>query len=273
VRRRTSKDSGKELQDAPTSINPSIVPDLQAIDAIVGDLLDFYSRQSVQVIILSEYGITNVNTPIHLNRRFREKGWLAIKEELGLELLDAGASKVFAVADHQIAHIYINDPSIAPQLISFLRDVPGIDYIYEAQDKVEYGINHKRSGDLIAISKPNAWFTYYYWFDDAKAPDFARTVDIHRKPGYDPVELFLDPAIKFPLLKIASKLLKKKLGFRMLMDLIPLDATLVKGSHGYPTADPAEQPILIAPTRLAPRRIESTEVFDLIGAAVRSHSL
>jgi predicted AlkP superfamily pyrophosphatase or phosphodiesterase len=253
--------------------DPEIAKDLQRIDNTTADLIAFLEQRGVECIVLSEYGITNVDTPIHLNRRFREKGWLAIKEELGLELLDAGASKAFAVADHQIAHIYINDPSIAPQLMSTLHDVPGIERVLDAQGKMEFGINHKRAGDLIAISKPDAWFTYYYWLDDFKAPDFARTVDIHRKPGYDPVELFLDPAIKFPMLKIASKLLKKKLGFRMLMDLIPLDATLVKGSHGYPTADPAEQPILIAPTHLAPHRIDSTDVFNLIGAAVRSSVL
>lgn len=248
--------------------HPEVARDLARIDTITADLIAFLEPRGIECIVLSEYGITNVHTPIHLNRRFREKGWLAIKGELGLELLDAGASKVFAVADHQIAHIYINDPSIAPQLMSLLQDVPGIDYIYGAQDKVEYGINHKRAGDLVVVSKPDAWFTYYYWLDDSKAPDFARTVDIHRKPGYDPVELFLDPAIRFPMLKIGAKLLKKKLGFRMLMDLIPLDATLVKGSHGYPTVDPNEQPILIAPTSLAPHAIDSTDVFGLIRAAV-----
>jgi predicted AlkP superfamily pyrophosphatase or phosphodiesterase len=250
--------------------DPEIAKDLQRIDNITADLIAFLEQRGVECIVLSEYGITNVDTPIHLNRRFREKGWLTVKEELGLELLDAGASKAFAVADHQIAHIYINDPSIAPQLMSTLHDVPGIERVLDAQGKMEIGINHKRAGDLVAIAKPDAWFTYYYWLDDAKAPDFARTVDIHRKPGYDPVELFLDPAIQFPMLKIASKLLKKKLGFRMLMDVIPLDAKLVKGSHGYPTADPNEQPILLAPTRLASHRIESTEVFNLIGDAVRS---
>ena len=248
--------------------HPEIKVDLQRIDSITADLIDFLEQRGVQSIVLSEYGITGVNTPIHLNRRFREKGWLAIKDELGLELLDAGASKVFAVADHQVAHIYINDPSIAPQLISLLHDIPGIERVLDAQGKVEYGINHKRTGDLVAIAKPNAWFTYYYWLDDAKAPDFARTVDIHRKPGYDPVELFVDPAIKFPMVKIATKLLKKKLGFRMLMDVIPLDATLVKGSHGYPTADAAEQPILIAPASLASKPTDSTGVFDLIQRAV-----
>lgn len=250
--------------------HPQIKNDLGRIDTITADLIAFLEQRGIQCIILSEYGITSVDTPIHLNRLFRQKGWLAIKEELGLELMDAGASKVFAVADHQIAHIYINDPGIAPQLISMLQDTPGIERVLDAQGKVEFGINHKRAGDLVAIAKPNAWFTYYYWQDDAKAPDFARTVDIHRKPGYDPVELFIDPSIKLPMLKVATKLLKKKLGFRMLMDLIPLDATLVKGSHGYPTQDPSEQPILIAPTKLASRPIDSTEVFNLIQSACKT---
>lgn len=244
--------------------------DLARIDNITADLISYLEARGITCIVLSEYGITPVNTPIHLNRLFRQKGWLTIKDELGLELLDAGASKVFAVADHQVAHIYINDPCIAPQLVSLLADVPGIERVLDAQAKVEFGINHKRAGDLVAISKPDAWFTYYYWLDDKKAPDFARTVDIHRKPGYDPVELFIDPAIKFPMLKVATKLLQKKLGFRMLMDLIPLDATLVKGSHGHPTTNPAEQPILIAPQKLASAPIASTGVFNLIHQAVSS---
>ncbi len=70
-------------------------------------------------------------------------------------------------------------------------------------------------------------------------------MDIHRKPGYDPVELFLDPKIPLPKLKIAWRLLQKKLGFRMLMDVIPLDATLVKGSHGRRPADKKDWPVFI----------------------------
>jgi predicted AlkP superfamily pyrophosphatase or phosphodiesterase len=240
--------------------------DLQRIDIIVGDLIQFFEQRGIEPILLSEYGITPVNQPIHPNRRFREKGWIAIKDELGLELLDPGASKVFAVADHQIAHIYINDKSIAPQVANLLRAEPGIDQVLDAPGKSHVGINHSRAGDLVAISKPNAWFTYYYWQDDAKAPDFARCVDIHRKPGYDPVELFVDPQIKFPLLKIATKLMKKKLGFRMLMDVIPLDATLVKGSHGIASTDPQEQPILV--TRNHRNPVISTDIFDIIKAAV-----
>ena len=106
-------------------------------------------------------------------------------------------------------------------------------------EKTAAGLNHPRAGDLVAVAEPDAWFTYYYWLDDARAPDFARTVDIHRKPGFDPVELFLDPATPFSKLKIAWRLLQKRLGFRMLMDVIPLDATLVKGSHGSQPAQPS----------------------------------
>jgi hypothetical protein len=119
---------------------------------------------------------------------------------------------------------------------------------------------------LIAVARENAWFTYYYWLDDARAPDFARTVDIHRKPGYDPVELFLDPKILAVKLKIAWRLLQKKLGLRMLMDVIPLDATLVKGSHGRRPADTQDWPVFITsqPEILGAKEIESTDVFQIL---------
>ena len=97
----------------------------------------------------------------------------------------------------------------------------------------------------MAVSEADAWFTYYFWDDDAKAPDYARCIDIHRKPGYDPVELFLDPEIKFPVAKIGGFLLKKKLGLRGLMDVISLDANLVKGSHGRDQVPEDEQPVVI----------------------------
>ena len=133
-------------------------------------------------------------------------------------------------------------------------------------EKAAAGISHPRAGDLIAVAQENAWFTYYYWLDDARAPDFARTVDIHRKPGYDPVELFLDPKIPAVKLKIAWRLLQKKLGLRMLMDVIPLDATLVKGSHGRRPADKKDWPVLIAgrPELLSAKQIESTDVYHAL---------
>ncbi|OYV05020.1 MAG: hypothetical protein CFE26_13805 [Verrucomicrobiales bacterium VVV1] len=221
--------------------------EVAAIDAVVADLVGYYESRSVKVMIVSEYGISAVSKPIHLNRLFREKGWITIKDELGLETLDCGASKVFAVADHQVAHVYVNDPDLLGEVRSLLERTDGIDEVRT--------MSHERAGDLIAISKQDAWFTYYFWYDDAKAPDYARCVDIHRKPGYDPVELFLDPAIPFPKLKIAKFLLKKRLGFRGLMDVIPLDASLVKGSHGRDNVAEDEQPLVIG----APIPVQTAE--------------
>jgi predicted AlkP superfamily pyrophosphatase or phosphodiesterase len=169
---------------------------------------------------------------------------MSVKKELGREMLDYGASKAFAVADHQVAHVYINDKSIEKDVRQVLQEEPGIAQVLDRKQQTDYGINHPRAGDFIAVAKENAWFTYYYWFDDRMAPDFARCVDIHRKPGYDPVELFLDPKIPAVKLKIMRRLLQKKLGFRMLMDVIPLDARLVKGSHGARPANKADYPLL-----------------------------
>jgi len=246
--------------------HPTIPSDLRRIDAIVGDLIEFFSKQSVQVVLLSEYGISAVDTPVHLNRLFRERGWLTIKEELGLELLDCGASKVFAVADHQVAHIYLSDSSLESDVRVLLEKQPGIGEVWGAAEKQAHGIDHPRAGDLIAVAAERAWFTYYYWLDDQRAPDFARTVDIHRKPGYDPGELFLDPAIPRVKARIAWRLLQKKLGFRMLMDVVPLDAGLVKGSHGGRPASGREWPVCISgrPDLLPAEPIASTAIRDLL---------
>jgi predicted AlkP superfamily pyrophosphatase or phosphodiesterase len=247
-------------------LNPKIHRDLREIDAIVGDLIDFFGRRGVAVVLLSEYGITNVDTPIHLNRIFREHGWLTVKEELGREILDAGASKVFAVADHQVAHIYLNDKTLENSVREVLEKISGVEKVFGRTEKTAAGLDHARAGDLMVIARENAWFTYYYWLDDARAPDFARTVDIHRKPGYDPVELFLDPKIPLVKLKIAWRLLQKKLGFRMLMDVIPLDATLVKGSHGRRPAGKKDWPVFITqqPEFLDAKQIESTDVYQML---------
>jgi predicted AlkP superfamily pyrophosphatase or phosphodiesterase len=252
--------------DPAGGLNPKIHRDLREIDAVVGGLIDFYARRGVSVVLLSEYGITNVDTPVSLNRLFREQGWLIIKEELGLEILDAGASRVFAVADHQVAHIYLPDPSLETAVRRLLEKTAGVEAVLTGAEKVKAGIDHIRAGDLIAVAQPNAWFNYYYWLDDRRAPDFARTVDIHRKPGYDPVELFLDPKLPLPKLKIAWRLLQKKLGFRMLMDVIPLDATLVKGSHGRRPADKKDWPVFISqqPGSSGATEMESTDVYEAL---------
>ena len=257
---------GPFARSASGQINPAIVPDLNAIDSIVGDLIDFFRARDVRIVLLSEYGITNVDTPIHLNRIFRKHGWLTVKDELGQEILDAGASKVFAAADHQVAQVYLNDRSLEKAVRDVLEKTSGIEKILGGAEKPAAGVDHPRAGDLIAVAAENAWFTYYYWDDDARAPDFARTVDIHRKPGYDPAELFIDPKISMPGLKIARRLLQKKLGFRMLMDVVPLDASLVKGSHGRRPTDKKDWPIMVCekPEFLRAKEMESTEVFAVL---------
>ena len=222
-----------------------ISTDLQEIDAVVGDLIDYYREKGTKIVLLSEYGITDVKRPVHLNRLFRQKGWLGIRTERGLELMDAGASQVFAVADHQIAHVYVSDPLLIARVKSLLEDTPGVGEVLAGEALKDAGLSHPRCGDLVAVSDPDSWFSYYFWEDDNKAPDFARTVDIHKKPGYDPVELFTDPSDPLTTPKVIWKLLKKKLGFRTVMDLIPLKAELVRGSHGRIPEDPADYPIFI----------------------------
>lgn len=226
--------------------DPKIREDLREIDGVCGKLIRHFRDAGARVIVLSEYGITQVNGAVHINRVLREAGFIQVRPELGLEVLDAGASDAFAVADHQIAHIYVNNKSRLSEVKKLLESTAGIEQVLDESGKAAVGLDHPRSGELVAISAPDKWFTYYYWLDDAVAPDFARTVDIHRKPGYDPVELFVDPQIPFPKLKIGGILLKKALGFRYLMDVIPLDANLVKGSHGRVTDRTEDGPLLIS---------------------------
>ena len=222
---------------------PEMGAEFEAIDRLVDELISFFVKRGVEVVLLSEYGISKVRKPVHLNRVFRDKGWLQIKNELGLELLDAGASRAFAVADHQVAHVYVRDDSIRNEVRCVLEATEGVAEVRESG--FGDGIGARRAGDFIAVSSPESWFTYYYWMDDMVAPDFARTVDIHRKPGYDPAELHLDPALSLPRIRIASFLLRKKLGFRALLPVIPLDASLVGGSHGRDDVPEYEQPVLV----------------------------
>lgn len=255
--------------------HPDITEELRRIDALCGDLINYGKSHDYVLVVLSEYGIEKVSRPCHLNRLLREQGWLTVKNELGLELLDPEASRVFAVADHQVAHVYVQDKSLLSKVKTLLERQPEIEMVLDEQTKKNAGLAHPRSGELIAIARSDAWFSYYYWLDDAKAPDFARTVDIHRKPGYDPVELFLDPALRSPMGAIAWRLLKKKLGFRTLMDLIPLDATLIRGSHGGLSRHPDSGPIYICSesgTLSATQRrdgLAPTEIMNLLLDLVR----
>ncbi|MBI3768683.1 MAG: alkaline phosphatase family protein [Deltaproteobacteria bacterium] len=218
--------------------DPKIAADLRAVDEVAGELIAHVRRDGARVVVLSEYEIGPVRGVVHLNRALREAGLLRVRTELGLEKLDAGASEAFAVADHQIAHVYVRRPERVREVQALVARLPGVERVLDDDGKRAVGLDHPRSGELIALAAPDHWFTYYYWLDDARAPEYARTVDIHRKPGYDPVELFLDPGLILPAAQVGWRVAKKVLGFRMLMDVIALDPSLVRGSHGVRTTGP-----------------------------------
>lgn len=226
---------------------------LREVDAEAGKVIRVAKEAGADVVVVSEYAITAVSKPVHINRVLREAGYLRVRREpLGWETLDCGASRAFAVSDHQVAHVYVKDSTDVKSVAELLRRTPGIEQVLDAGGQQKVGLNHERSGELVAVAAPESWFTYYFWLDNRVAPDYARTVDIHRKPGYDPVELFLDPHIKLPALRIARRLLQKKLGFRYYMDVIGLDATIVKGSHGRlptPGKEAQEGPVFISSSR------------------------
>lgn len=236
-----------------------ISKELREIDGLLEKLVSYYESKEANVLLLSEYGIVPVSRPVHINRLLRKAGLLAVRVERGLELLDAGASQAFAVADHQIAHIYTQNDVVKQKVMGLLKGVPGIAQLLDDEGKKRYHIDHDRAGDIVAVSEADSWFTYYFWLDDRVAPDYARVVDIHKKPGYDPVEMFMSSK-----LRAGYKLLRKKLGFRYVMDVIPLDATLVKGSHGAVDIPTEYYPLLISKDSQYDAELEPVVVRDII---------
>ena len=226
--------------------HPRSLEALTEVDGLCGELVAAADRAGAAVVVVSEYAIEDVGRVVHPNRLLREAGLLAVRDTPVGETLDPFASRAFAVADHQVAHVYARDRAAAERARDVLAADPGVEVVLDRAGQARHGLDHPRAGDLVAVARKGAWFTYYYWMDDSRAPDFARTVDIHRKPGYDPCELFVDPALAFPKLRVARRLAQKKLGMRYLMDVIPLDAGLVKGSHGRLPDDPADGAVFLS---------------------------
>ena len=246
--------------------HPAVASSLREVDAVAGRLIADAERDGARVIVLSEYGITPVSRPIHINRALREAGLLEVRLEDGGEILDIPQSRAFAVADHQIAHVYVQQSDLIEEVRRIIAGMPGVERVLDQNEQRAIALDHPRSGELVAIANADSWFTYYYWLRDDRAPDFARLVEIHRKPGYDPVELFIDPKIRFPKLALGWRLAKRALGFRVLMDVIPLDASLVKGSHGRLTDNSADGPVFISsePKLVSDGPVAATAVRDLI---------
>jgi predicted AlkP superfamily pyrophosphatase or phosphodiesterase len=256
----------------PLTENLDVARDLAAIDAVAGGLIDEAERDGDRVLVVSEYGIVPVRDAVHINRVLRSEGLLRVRaEEHGREVLDAGASRAFAMADHQLAHVYVRDRGDVAAVRRMLQGVDGIAQVLDEEEIRVVGLAHDRSGELVALSAPDRWFSYYFWLDDAKAPDYAPTVDIHRKPGYDPMELYLDGAIPLATLKVARRLLARKFGFRNLLDVIPITGTSrVKGSHGLINAQTVDCPVVISnyPGLLGAGPIPATAFKDLVLAHI-----
>jgi predicted AlkP superfamily pyrophosphatase or phosphodiesterase len=228
-------------------------------------LLDAAKQIGASVWVVSEYGHCQVSQAVYLNRFLREKGYLSVRLGPFGEQLETFASQAFAVCDHQLAHVYVREPADVEPLRELLSQVPGVARALCGDERSEIGLLHPRSGEIILLARQDAWFAYPFWLDDKLAPDYARAVAIHHKPGYDPCELFLDPKIRFPKLRIIRKVFQKKLGFRMVLDVVPLDASLVRGSHGLPAADSTDAPLLIGSgPRPSNDRLPMTAVRDLL---------
>lgn len=218
---------------------------VKQLDDACAPLLDATSKIGAAVWVVSEYGHCDVDTPVMVNRALRKAGLLAVRTGPFGEQLDLYDSRAFAVVDHQLAHVYVKDAADIPRVHDVLTPLAGVDRVLIGEERAAIGLAHERSGELILLAKPRAWFAYPFWLDDALAPDYARAVAIHHKPGFDPCELFWDPKLFAPKLRAARRLIQKKLGFRTIFDVVPLDASIVRGSHGLAASDPRDRPILI----------------------------
>ena len=284
-------------REGPNS--PNLAAELREVDRIVGGLLDECAARHARPIVLSEYGIEAATQPVYLNRALREAGLLTVRDELGRDALEPMTSPAFAVCDHQIAHVYVRDttgtpphdrgqaeslsPAHASQLqhaefisqtdashiqrvAKVLAALPGVESVLDRAAQTALQIDHQRSGDLVVTAQPGAWFAYPWWLDDARAPDFARCVDIHKKPGYDPCELLVDPAITLPALRVAKFKIARALGFRASLQLTPLNASLVKGTHGRTQLAPGFEPVVLAENSLLPDKnfVSCQDISDII---------
>jgi len=245
--------------------SPRTAREARALDAALRPLLDHFLREGATVVALSEYGITPARRPVDINRALRRAGLLEVYTQDGMEYLDPWTSRAFAVADHQIAHVYVGDRADVHDTAGLLAELPGVADVLDEAGKASYGLDHERSGELVAVAEPDAWFTYYYWLDNARAPDFARQVEIHRKPGYDPAELLYDPDVPAIKLRAAAQVARKKAGLRYRIRTVPLNPSGVRGTHGRLPSDPADAPVfLCSDPAAACLEVDATDVKKLL---------
>ena len=238
------------LDYAAQRTGPDSEPAVKAVDELdeaLGRLAEGFGEaygDDLLWLVAGEYAIVPVEHVAYPNRVLREAGLLAVREEADGEHLDLESSRAFALADHQLAHVFTADAGTAARVADLFRSQPGIAEVLAGDDRAKYALDHQRSGEVVLVSAPDSWQAYYWWLDDARAPAFARTVDIHRKPGYDPVELCFDPATRS----------------------IPLDATLIRGSHGAPAESESQRTVALAsqPGLLPAGTVRDTDLFGMV---------
>jgi len=218
------------------------------LDAEIGRLIDgfaaAYGDEHLLWLVASEYVITPVNHVSYPNRVLREAGLLAVREEEDGEHLDIAGSQAWALVDHQMSHVFVRDADVLDQTADLLAHQAGVAEVLSRDQLDRYDLEHARCGDLVVVSTPDSWQAYYWWLEDNKAPKFARTVDIHRKPGYDPVEMYWDAEHK----------------------CIPLDTSLVQGSHGAPPHTPQQRGVLLSSEQgvFVERPLGDVDVADIV---------
>lgn len=250
--------------------SPASARAARELDAALAPLIDHFLREGATVVALSEYGIAPANRPVDINRALRRAGLLQVHTQDGMEYLDPWTSRAFAVADHQVAHIYVRDPADTEEVAGIVAALDGVDEVLDEAGKAKHSLDHERSGELVAVAAADSWFTYYYWLDDDRAPDFARQVEIHRKPGYDPAELLWDPAVPALKLRAAGQVARKKLGMRYRIRTVPLDPSGIRGSHGRLPDDPQDSPVLLcSQPESAGQTLDAIAATDVKGLLLR----
>lgn len=240
---------------------------VRELDEACAPLLEAAKEVGAKVWVVSEYGHCDVDRPVYVNRVLREAGLLAVRGGPFGEQLDTFGSRAFAVCDHQVAHVYVKEPADVERVREVLG--PVADRVLVGEERAEIGLDHERSGEVVLLSRRREWFAYPFWLDDAVAPDYARAVAIHAKPGFDPCEMFFDPKLSMPKARVAWKVLKKKLGFRMVLDVVPLDASIVRGSHGLVAEDPRDGAVIVGHgERPSGEVVPMTAVRDLVLGAL-----
>ncbi|TWT87389.1 Type I phosphodiesterase / nucleotide pyrophosphatase [Pseudobythopirellula maris] len=237
--------------------SPEAIAALGELDAEIGRLADGFRAaygddQHILWLAASEYVVTPVDHVVYPNRVLREAGLTTITlDDDGKERLDLKASQAWALADHQHAHVYVRDRDAATiqKVVELFKNREGVAEVLGADEQAKHEIAHDRTGDVVLVSEPNSWMAYYYWLDDEKAPAFARQVDIHRKTGYDPVEMHVDMAA-----------MKAGLG------PIPLDASLVCGSHGAPPREERQRGVMLSSERgvFVERTLADVDVCEMV---------